>query len=126
MSAWDLSVYGEWLVVEAEGCTCQGSDAHYGHQPGCGYEPAATLVDVKAALEAAGFAVVELPQPDETVEATDDEHGVKQWWVTGGVVAAFDSGTVEFDIPSVHGEDMSLVRSYAAALLAAAAEVPDA
>lgn len=67
MSAGDLSVYGEWLVQEANGCTCQGSDAHYGHQSGCGYEPLLKVEELKAALKGAGFVVIALPEPDADI-----------------------------------------------------------
>ncbi len=68
MSAAELSVYGEWLVQEANGCTCQGTDAHYGHQPGCGYEPLLKVAEIKDALRAAGYAVVELPATQTVVD----------------------------------------------------------
>ncbi|KAB7761783.1 hypothetical protein [Mycolicibacterium mucogenicum] len=55
------SVCGEWFVQEANGCTCYGGDAHYGHEPGCGYEPLIKLEDLKAALAPAGYAVIKLP-----------------------------------------------------------------
>lgn len=57
------SVCGEWFVQEANGCTCYGGDAHYGHEPGCGYEPLIKMEELKAALAGAGYAVVELPAP---------------------------------------------------------------
>lgn len=61
-NATGYSVYGEWFVQEASGCTCYGGDAHYGHEPGCGYEPLIKLDELKAALAASGFAVLELPK----------------------------------------------------------------
>lgn len=33
------SVVGDWVAVSVNQCTCWGGDAHYGHQPGCGFEP---------------------------------------------------------------------------------------
>ena len=57
-----VTVLGEWLVQPADQCTCQGPGAHYGHQPGCGYEPLLRLDEVAEALRRAGYAVVELPK----------------------------------------------------------------
>lgn len=53
-----FAVVGEWLVQEADGCTCCGLSPH---EPGCGYEPLAKLADITDALQAAGYAVIELP-----------------------------------------------------------------
>ena len=54
-----VTVFGEWLTYPVNQCTCQGSDAHYGHQPGCGYEPMATISEVKAALTEAGYTITD-------------------------------------------------------------------
>lgn len=50
---------GDWLAYPVNKCTCYGGDAHYGHEPGCGYEPMATIGEVKAALIAAGYTITD-------------------------------------------------------------------
>lgn len=45
------AVIGEWLVQEADGCTCYGGGP-YGHEPGCGYEPVAKISEIEATLSA--------------------------------------------------------------------------
>lgn len=52
-----FSIVGDWLVQQVNTCTCWGGDLHYGHEPGCGYEP---LVKVEE-LRASGIALSELP-----------------------------------------------------------------
>lgn len=76
MSAGDLSVYGDWLVQEANGCTCCGLSPH---EPGCGYEPLVKIEEIKAALTEARYAVV---APHETVTDLSNHsvNGVRQTW----------------------------------------------
>lgn len=54
-----VTVMGDCLAYPVNQCTCFGGDAHYGHEPGCGYEPMATIGEVKAALIAAGYTITD-------------------------------------------------------------------
>lgn len=112
MTAGDLSVYGEWLVQEANGCTCQGSDAHYGHQSGCGYEPLLKVEDVKDALKTGGYAVIELP-------IAEDAEGNYGLYVSRAPHFGLSVGE-EHDQGS-RFRSVEETRRYAAALLAVAA-----
>lgn len=71
-----------------------------------------------AALKDARYHIVKLPEPDETIPGTDDEHGLRQWWIDADVVAAFDSGVVDLGFAQYHGTDTGRLKTLAAALLA--------
>lgn len=79
---------------------------------------------VEVELAKAGIAITQLPEPDETHEATEDEHGRRLWSTEGGCVTAFDSGWYEIDSQYSHDDDPQKLRGLAAALLAAAASIP--
>ena len=79
---------------------------------------------VEVELAKAGIAITQLPEPDETHEATEDEHARRLWSTEGGCVTAFDSGWYEIDLQYSHGYNPQKLNGYAAALLAAAASIP--
>lgn len=43
----NISIMNKYLVVAVNKCTCYGGGP-YGHEPGCGYEPIAPLIDLIA------------------------------------------------------------------------------
>ena len=120
MSAGNLSVYGEWLVQEANGCTCCGISPH---ETGCGYEPLVKVEEIIDALRAARYAVVKLPEH----QVWD---GPEAWWywrvgdstVTrkAGELGLCVCGDFACDDLFVDSASPAEFRSLAAALLAAA------
>lgn len=45
IDAGNVDIHGGWLIIHVGHCTCYGGGP-YGHEPGCGYEPIAQLVDL--------------------------------------------------------------------------------
>ena len=62
--ATEYAVMGDWLVESIGRHTCgTGPNGHYGHhEPGCGWEPIATIEDVFAALSAVAATRPEVPE----------------------------------------------------------------
>ena len=79
------------------------------------YQAAAAIL---AALRANRIRLVELPESDCRVEASEDENGYSEWSYPHGSIATTDDGTIMWG--QWHITDPSKVRAAAAALLAAA------
>lgn len=106
-------------VVRDEGWTCEYHEPVRGPGECSQCDDSHECLADKAieALNAAGYAVVKLPEPDEIRAATEDENGYHDWVSETGGVAVFDGGEIHWDGQISSAEEL---RVEAARLLAAA------
>lgn len=90
-----LAVMGDWLVQEVNQCTCGGGGYDLPHEPGCGFEPLIKLDELKAAVTAAGYALVKLPEPGPLSDHHEDDQTV--WY--HGQYGEFIGETVRMNPP---------------------------